>query len=231
MRIIVENETAGKLLYEDRTMPGTLCKELSLNDLAAILPAAEKRSKKVWKNYAFGSIPLNCIWHQVQVQDKQVRHDAVFFVPAGKRLFTFNSVEYMIPIPNLIFKFSVNAGRCTSPMAAAIKADDMPQQSLYGIRSFCPKETTQLYRYPFSNVSSDGSICMGGKSFGTIECLDHLVDVPELFMSSFMTDHSYNGANSSGLEYQDFLASLDGKDVFPEEYLVKMKITYADWRK
>lgn len=74
------------------------------------------------------------------------------------------------------------------------------------------KSETEIFRYPFSNVYSNTECCWGTCTFPKLDHPYQLSGFPELYLSQEDNGDLYDGANSSGLMYREFLMSLQGKD-------------------
>lgn len=87
---------------------------------------------------------------------------------------------------------------------------------------------TKLYCYPFSNVSSSGSVCLGGNNLSCYDLsnFNNIKNIPEMFLMMPNSSHSY-GNNNSGKEYIDLLESLKNND-FNNDYLKEMPVSYMD---
>lgn len=105
----------------------------------------------------------------------------------------------------------------------AIKVYKQMVQSVYvyAVKDFTIKEDTELYMYPFSNVSgSSGNICFGANRISELDVksISSLYSVPDMFLSMPNNDDYYRNNNSSGLDFRPLLEKLQGKE-FPTEWL------------
>jgi len=134
--------------------PATPLSQEDYNDIA--LSVKEKQTSKGIKTR---SIIDNMLSFKHGIGEKtiiwKVKADKykLFF---GKKL-GIKSGEYYIP--NLIFCLSNNSLK------------------VYATKTYNIKETTKLYKAPFHNISSDGSICMGNaKGDSNLEYVEDIID-------------------------------------------------------
>lgn len=132
----------------------------------------------------------------------------------------FNRFYDNVGIPNLIYCIHVVNNRLSRIFVAATKEDDI-------------KSTTQIYKYPFTNVSDSTDLaCIGRNNFlPGIEDndLQKLYDVPNQFMSMPNNLDYYRATNNSKCyECEELIKSLVEKD-FDDDLLVEKGITYQEW--
>lgn len=131
-------------------------------------------------------------------------YDVVWAEKPGKRCFVYRDEHFFIPFPDLIFAISVRKGNVTSKYCYARKKSDKKG----------------LYKYPFGNVSSDGSICMGNISLKDIE---HADDFAEEFYLGVTNDDYYQVGGKVKPKYtqRQLLEKLSKLEAFPERWLIK----------
>ena len=88
---------------------------------------------------------------------------------------------------------------------------------------------TELYKYPFSNVFEDGSVCIGMNRLEDLDDVDkNILKVVESFFSMPNTGENFNmNYNDKKIEYGELLENLSGSD-FNNDYLVDFK-TFKEW--
>lgn len=129
-------------------------------------------------------------------------YTAVWRVPARKRTINhFRAGRNLVPFPEMVFSVNVSGGRA-SGRVFAVKRDN-------------------LYQYPFGNVSTSGSICMGNIDVDMIE------EGPSAFEEDFFAgvtndDYFQPGVyvNLKGTQV-DLIKRLVDKDKFPDKWLVR----------
>lgn len=127
-----------------------------------------------------------------------------------------------VGMPNLIFAIKVVNSKFSKLGLVAVKDDYITPNSL-------------IYLYPFSNLMDTlgGSMCLGGNKIAVdFKDIKSVFKIPNLFfdMPNNMSGFSAN-RNSKGMEYDELLMYLDGKE-FEDDLLVESKIcTYEDWIK
>lgn len=146
------------------------------------------------------------------------------FIPGEVRFLAYRkrceeTMGYMIPYPSMIMEITRadQSARPTSVWCVKQTVD-------------WPDDTTPLYRFPFSNVSDNGSICMGGNSVQLTgnEKLSEVVKKSEaLFFDAPYNGDYYAVGNkvNSMMSLGDLLTSLHGKREFPEELLISTQKT------
>jgi hypothetical protein len=127
---------------------------------------------------------------------------------------------YFIPLPGIVYECVANKG------------------NVFTFRCYCYKEwegdQTELFYYPFGNVSSSGHICMGSIRRGAIK---DFRDIMELIESSLngMTNSDYLNGDlcrlSTKTTQHDFCKMLQQSGEFPLEQLLSAGKTVADLKK
>lgn len=129
-------------------------------------------------------------------------------VPAKKRLIVHTSGHYEVPFPNLIFYLEVCNGTLKEKYVYSLK----------GEKTLC--------HYPFGNVSTSGSICMGNISCTelTITTVDRVID---LFFSGATNNDYYSPREKVSINYsqQVLLEKLSKLEEFPSRWLKKSGTT------
>lgn len=147
-------------------------------------------------------LPDNCIkfvWKNLKRNIAEV----YIVVPKCRRDITFygNSIK-QVGFPKMIFKYSVQDYNVTLSNILAIKNDEP-------IRINMP-----VYHFPFSHVSSQGTVCMGGNSFPRIERIQQLESFHNLFLSSpFSSDYGAKTITGKTVnQLFDELSNIDFND-------------------
>lgn len=106
------------------------------------------------------------------------------------------------PIPRLVFGFSVGAADgAVSACRIGVIADETPTPD------------TIMYRYPFSNVDSSGSLCIGTNTLPQYKELRKAAGLPALLLSIPNNFDRFDPSdNQLGLEYRDLMQHLKDKE-------------------
>ncbi len=134
-------------------------------------------------------------------------YTVVWEVPARKRQFVLDMrngeklMHAMIPFPALVFKLRVYQGIKQSFSCYAKKEGD-----------------TNLYRYPFGNVSLSGDVCMG--SIATKDITPRRIE-EDFFLGETNNDY-YTGDKKCGCDWsqEKLIRELKEKDSYPDNWLV-----------
>ena len=136
-------------------------------------------------------------------------YSCVWEVPAKNRLLILNTAlgekHFHVPFPKLVFRIVVRNGIVTSKECFAMK-----------------NGTDKLYHYPFGNVSSYGSICMGNIAAGE---MSKVSDFSDAFFSG-ITNNDYYGSDGNGkvsvqFTQEQLLEKLSKQKSFPDSFLVE----------
>lgn len=134
----------------------------------------------------------------------------VFTVPGKVRFFKYQprsgeTQNYEIPYPDVVVVLSVRGGNVANKRCYALKSDGFT-----------------LYQFPYSNVSSEGSICTGNANFNFEE--DNIDDFFAVFCESAHNDDYMEVPHyKSKAKFGAFLKKLDGGKMFPESELIETK--------
>ena len=106
------------------------------------------------------------------------------------------------PIPRLVFGFSVGAADgAVSACRIGVIADETPTPD------------TIMYRYPFSNVDSSGSLCIGANTLPKYKELRKAAGLPALLISIPNNFDRFDPSdNQLGLDYRDLMQHLKDKE-------------------
>lgn len=130
--------------------------------------------------------------------------DVVWREEGKQRLFVTTYGRYMIPYPDLIFAISVRNGRVMQDYVFAAVGDT-------------------LYNYPFGNVSSSGSICMGN-----IDTSCAATDIGSFAEEFFLGETNHDYVDSEKIKpawsQKQLLEKLQGKKAFPKKWLVEADV-------
>ena len=179
----------------------TVRRILTPEDYADLLGASLKETKRNFWRIRKDFLPEGFVDGCISDENNYV---VAFKVKGCVRPFLHTSGMYQIPFPDLLFIVKMNKGRISGKEVYAMKKGD----------------GDTLYQYPFGNVSTCGSICMGN-----IETSEIKENGPEMFAELFFlgkTNNDYFGEGShinAKWSQEQLLQKLDGKKEFPERLL------------
>lgn len=141
-------------------------KTVSLEDYVSIIRNASVEVQKE-EYYSLTNLPENV--YSVAATSSEDIFRVTMFVPGTVRGVTFcKDFIYRVPYPNLVMKLCIVKGKMVDSQIFAVKDD-----------TFSPD--TELYQYPFGNVSSDGYACWGSID----RTCKRVAEVPELIERFF----------------------------------------------
>lgn len=166
------------------------------------------------------SSPIFPSYHGVHVAQHIIKDkDREFFIlqrekRQGKFAF-YDDVFDNIGLPGMIFMLQ-------------IMNEVIVDLRVFAIKDEIITESTELYAYPFPNVSSSGGVCLGSNNLSEykIKSANNLHSFPSMFFMMPAT-HELRNQNTSGLNVRPLLQKLKGNE-FNDDYLVKSNINYGD---
>ena len=136
--------------------------------------------------------------------------------------FTYHDTEYLnFPIPRLVFAFKY------------LRLEKKVAESLVCVvRDEQLTPDTQLYRYPFSNVNVNGSICLGNNALPLYKDPVRLHTLAAYILRMPNNDDHYSrNHNRLHAEYRDLLEQMKGKEpsLYYTDVLVPADKTLKDF--
>lgn len=194
-----------------------ISKTLSLDDYIGVLSSSVKLNDNQ-PLLSIGKIPDTFFDGGISADGRVA---GLFVYPAQKRYFKERSGEgKYIAFPALVFAFSTTTeGRLSKSICFSSKTDTLSPE-------------TQLYLYPYGNVSHCGSICWGDgiiylHNMHTIADLERCVEV---FFSSSTAPHYYEPHINTtlNLSHHDLVNAMEKVDIFPAESLRSADVTVQE---
>ncbi len=172
--------------------------------------SVKKRDEKKWVKIPDNFIPGSKEAGLITGYLTDKGWSCVWRVKGTQRQFVHKSGHYRIPFPDLLFYVRKAGGYLRYVWAI--------------------DEKDNIYQYPFGNVDTSGSICMGNIS---LEDCDTFTDfTEEFFLGKTNNDYFHPGNHVKVMYGQDeLLRRLDGKDKFPKKWLIKRNLTLSDVKK
>lgn len=200
-------------------------KPISIDTLNSILNEVVGTAKKEivgneGKRKVLYSSPIFPSFHGVHVaqhiiKDKEVEYYVLQREKRPAKFAFYDDVFDNVGLPGMIFVFSL--------MNKVIR-----DLRVFAIKDKLITANTELYAYPFPNVSRNGSVCLGGNRMSDykIESVNNLHSFPSMFFMMPAT-HELRDQNSSGLSVRPLLNELKDNE-FNDDYLVKVGVKYGD---
>lgn len=160
-----------------------------------------------------GRMPFGYFDGAVSMKEEKFCADVITVLPASKQIVQYEGTRYDVCMPSLVFEFK-------------IEKEVLAKTSVFCLKDKVPTEKSQLYRYPFGNVHSSGSVCWGSNPIPRIRDLRGLEEVMTLFIQSPCNDDLYNSLECVGVEnlsLRQLLEKIKNMDTFPEEFLMLLK--------
>lgn len=185
--------------------------KMTLNDLLTEIADATTQEEDLIETPI---LPTNCvkfIWRDID------RGKADVYIMVHKQ--RWNITFYETPIsevgfPRMIFKYSIEGKKVRLQNIIAVK-DDGPIS-----------KDTPVYHFPFSHVSTDGNVCMGGNVFPEIEEVQQIGTFHNLFLASPFTS-DYGAKSVTGKTVNQLFDALMNKD-FDDEWLLPFTKSVVD---
>lgn len=146
-----------------------------------------------------GFLPLNTL----AVRQTKESVSVVVWYPRLRADLSLYKTPYPdFPIPRLVFGFSVGAADgAVSACRIGVIADETPTPD------------TIMYHYPFSNVDSSGSLCIGANTLPKYKELRKAAGLPALLLSIPNNFDRFDPSdNQLGLDYRDLMQHLKDKE-------------------
>lgn len=142
-------------------------------------------------------------YHTLAVRQTKESVSVVVWYPRLRADLSLYKTPYPdFPIPRLVFGFSVGAADgAVSACRIGVIADETPTPD------------TIMYRYPFSNVDSSGSLCIGANTLPKYKELRKAAGLPALLISIPNNFDRFDPSdNQLGLDYRDLMQHLKDKE-------------------
>jgi len=155
-----------------------------------------------------GLLPQNCVsWA------KSSKGDTSYYVILHKEEYAdiqYHNTKYQrFPIPRLVFGFQLSGNKIFGVNLGVIGKGEL-------------SEDTEMYHYPFSNVSGF-RMCTGSNKLPDIKKITSLANLPYYIMSIPDNDDQYHSSNNKlNLGHRELLEHL--KDKTPEYYYTDVLI-------
>lgn len=162
--------------------------------------------RKEAKKHSLGRIPygyVDCLY------GSQGNYEIAVMYPGKVRGVKYYKDTYRVPYPNTLYTYNVLKGVVQSKHCFAVIDDVITPE-------------TVLYRFPFGNVGSMGSMCYGNIHLPDCTELSSIDTLVELFLSGDVNDDLYQASDTAkNCKQFELYQFLQGKKKFPTKILVK----------
>lgn len=198
-RLSIHISDSAEIFVEERKNGIKSCKCISLNDLLVCIKSSLKEIKPTYN----AVLPKNALFYSCCPETGSF--SAAMEYPYNKADITYMNTEYRdFPLPKLVFGFKVAGGKIKKVYLGITGNGILRESSL-------------MYTYPFSNVSSDFVLCTGGNALPEIKTPFSLSNMPDYILSLPDNDDYYNiRHNRLELGHRELMEHLADKT--PEYY-------------
>lgn len=145
-----------------------------------------------------GFLPENCLHVALNSAEKHM----VLWNPELRADVSYGAIEYPdFPIPRMVFGLRMLDNGKVVECSIGVAADEKPTPD------------TVMYRYPFSNVHSDGKVCTGNNVMPRYRKLSALRNFPRYLLGLTDNDDLFSSENNRlGLGHRELLEHLKDKE-------------------
>ena len=215
-RLSIHISDSAEIFVEERKNGIKSCKCISLDDLLVCIKSSIREIKPVYR----AVLPKNALFYSCCPETGSF--SAAMEYPYNKADITYMNTEYRdFPLPKLVFGFKV-AGKKIKKVYLGITGN--------GIL----RESSLMYTYPFSNVSSDFVLCTGGNALPEIKSPYSLSNMPDYILSLPDNDDYFNIRNNRlQLNHRELMEHLADKtpEYYYSDILIPSGKTLADFYK
>lgn len=200
-RLSIHISESAEITVEEREKGVKRVKRISLNDLLICIKSSLREIRPKYHTI----LPKNALFLSSAPETGEFA--AVLEYPYSKTDITYMNTEYKdFPLPKLVFGFRVESSGRISRVLLGVTANE------------ALRESSPMYRYPFSNVSENNfSLCTGGNSLPNIKQPYSLSNMPDYILRLPDNDDHYDPKNNRpGLGHRELMEHL--RDKSPEYY-------------
>ena len=198
-RLSIHISDSAEIAVEERRNGIKRIKNISINDLLVCIKSSLREIKPVYH----AVLPKNALFYSCCPETGSF--SAAMEYPYNKADITYMNTEYRdFPLPKLVFGFKVAGGKIKKVYLGITGNGILRESSL-------------MYTYPFSNVSSDFVLCTGGNALPEIKSPYSLSNMPDYILSLPDNDDYFNIRNNRlELGHRELMEHLADKT--PEYY-------------
>lgn len=206
-RLSIHISDKTEITVEERVNGVKRVKMIALNDLLICIRSS---LKEVIPKFNI-TLPKNALFYSCAPESNE--YSTALEYPYCRANITYMNTEYIdFPLPRLVFGFKVeSSGRLSRVMLGVTENGIL-------------RESSQMYIYPFSNVSkSNFSVCTGQNSLPEIKQPYSLTNMPDYILSlPDNDDHFSSSHNKLNLGHRELMEHL--RDKPPEYYYTDVLI-------
>lgn len=215
-RLSIHISDSAEIAVEERRNGIKRIKNISINDLLVCIKSSLREMKPVYH----AVLPKNALFYSCCPETGDF--SAAIEYPYSKATVTYMATEYPdFPLPKLVFGFKVAGGKIKKVYLGITGNGILRESSL-------------MYTYPFSNVSSDFVLCTGGNTLPEIKSPYSLYNMPDYILSLPDNDDYFNIKNNRlQLNHRELMEHLADKtpEYYYSDILIPSGKTLADFYK
>ena len=215
-RLSIHISDSAEIFVEERKNGIKSCKCISLNDLLVCIKSSIREIKPIYR----AVLPKNALFYSCCPETGSF--SAAMEYPYNKADITYMNTEYRdFPLPKLVFGFKVAGGKIKKVYLGITGNGILRESSL-------------MYTYPFSNVSSDFVLCTGGNALPEIKSPYSLSNMPDYILGLPDNDDYFNIKNNRlQLNHRELMEHLADKtpEYYYSDILIPSGKTLADFYK
>ncbi|MFE7064203.1 hypothetical protein ACFVAD_18900 [Sutcliffiella sp. NPDC057660] len=184
--------------------------EMSLdNFLKIVAKSSEAGQESPW-------LPRNCI----KYVSRGFGYEVYLDIPKQQWEIEYANTKLKVGFPRLVFQYSLRS--CTSDKKSFYQVELKKIFAVKGNKKI--RENTMLYKFPYSNVYDDGSVCMGTNAFPNITCISDLESLHSLFIHSPFTG-DYGAKTTLKKKLWELFTEIFNEKDFDDNVLIPMDKT------
>lgn len=214
-RLSIHISDSAEITVEEREDGVKSVKNIELNDLLVCIQSSLREIKPVYH----AVLPKNALFYSCCPETGDF--SAAIEYPYSKAAVTYMATEYPdFPLPRLVFGFKIGgSGKIRRVYSGVTESGIL-------------RENSKMFVYPFSNVSSDFSLCTGDNVLPAIKSPYSLSNMPDYILSMPDNDDHFEPKNNRlHLGHRELMEHLADKS--PEYYysdiLIPSGKTLADF--
>lgn len=188
-----------------------------LLDMATVLQLLQDSSETEDFGFRTGRMPDGFVDSMFNFQS--MTGIVAIHIPRHIQPLNYNGELEMIPFPNILMAHKFKHGVLQQSLAFSCMEDIASQIN----------DDTELYHYPFGNVSANGRVCWGSNRHEKLVKISDVNLFTDKFFNSETNADLYEVGvhNTSGLTIEAFLHTLKGVNIFDDNLLSKNMMTFG----
>ncbi len=181
--------------------------------IQSLLKAMSNSVVKKRSRIKIGKVPFGYYDAEVGEDEGKLCADVITVLPKSRQIMKYENTSYDVCIPSLVFRFTIGKEKVWTT-------------KVYAIKDEIPSDKSMLYRYPFGNVSMEGTVCWGSNVLPDICELKNLETVMMLFIQSPGNADYFDAKKYCGQEnltLRQLFEELKDQENYPDNYLVALE--------